>query len=326
MFAVWWLAAAQAQDLTFDAVRKVPVGSDPTITFHAAAEGLVTAQLSCGGKRWSLRRNVAAGKSATLALASLPVGAHRCSGEVRLDQPDGAWAEAPLSLEVEVLDALKWTVSPEDVDLAAKTLVVHPSRPLKAAEVELRGAGGKVLAVETAVLLDPLQPRFSWVTDEEVIVLAVTGVDEAGVRGTLELSPWHYAIPHVDVVFASGQHALDPAELPKLEQCWADVERVLAKYGSVVEIQLFVAGYTDTVGDPASNQALSERRARAIARWFEARGFPGAVWYQGFGEGVLAKPTPDETDERANRRALYLLGAERPPLGGEFPRDAWRRE
>lgn len=323
----WWLAAAAfAQDLTFDAVRRVPVGSDPTVTFRAAAEGLVTADLTCSGRRAALRTNVAAGGSATLAVPSLPVGVHRCSGTVRLDQPDGAWAEAPLSLEVEVLDALKWAVSPEDVDLAGRRLVVHPSRPLKSAEVELRGVGGKVLGVETASLVDPLHPQFTWVTDEEVVVLVVTGVDEAGVWGTLELSPWSYAIPHEDVVFATNQHDIAPSEVPKLERCWADVQRVLAKYGDVVEIQLFVAGYTDTVGDAASNQALSERRARAIARWFAARGFSGPVWYQGFGEGALAVATPDETDLAANRRALYLLAAERPAPSRDLPRGDWRRD
>ena len=33
------------------------------------------------------------------------------------------------------------------------------------------------------------------------------------------------------------------------------------------------------------------------------------IYFQGFGEEVLAKPTPDETDEPLNRRALYILSA-----------------
>ena len=81
----------------------------------------------------------------------------------------------------------------------------------------------------------------------------------------------------------------------------------------------------DTVGDAASNQGLSERRARAIAAWFRQRGFRGAVWYQGFGEGVLAVGTPDETDEPANRRAIYVLAADKPPVSDVLPRQAWKR-
>ena len=98
----------------------------------------------------------------------------------------------------------------------------------------------------------------------------------------------------------------------------------LPKYGSVVEVRLYVAGYTDTVGAAAGNQALSERRARAIATWFRNRGFTGAVQYQGFGESVLAEPTADEVDHAANRRALYILAAQTPPISTALPRSAWK--
>ncbi|MEZ4238662.1 MAG: OmpA family protein [Myxococcota bacterium] len=319
-----WIAAAWAQDLSFDAVRQVPVGSAPSVTFHAAVEGFVAAALDCGGRRFSLKQRVAAGASVTLPLEGLPAGRHRCAGQVRLERPGGDWAEAPLALDVAVLEALGWQVSPEDLDLAAHTLVVHPSRPLREAVVEVRGVGGEIVATETAVLVDPLAPTFSWTADDEVLALTVTGVDEAGISGTLALSPWHYAIPHDDVVFPTGQHTIPAAEVAKLDRCWSDVARVLDKYGDVVEIQLFVAGYTDTVGDAASNQALSERRARAIATWFVQRGFPGPVWFQGFGESALAVATADETESAANRRALYLLAAQRPATSRDLPRDAWQ--
>jgi outer membrane protein OmpA-like peptidoglycan-associated protein len=69
---------------------------------------------------------------------------------------------------------------------------------------------------------------------------------------------------------------------------------------------------------------LSERRARAIAAWFRRRGFTGPVSYQGFGETALAVPTPDETDEAANRRALYILAANPPPVSEQLPARAWK--
>jgi outer membrane protein OmpA-like peptidoglycan-associated protein len=137
------------------------------------------------------------------------------------------------------------------------------------------------------------------------------------------LSPWAYAVPHEDVVFGSGAHAIVADEVPKLERCWSDVQAVIAKYGDVVKIQLYVAGYTDTVGATGSNQQLSERRARAIAEWFRGRGFSGDIHYQGFGEGALAVPTGDEVDEGANRRALYVLAAEAPAPSAEMPAQRW---
>jgi outer membrane protein OmpA-like peptidoglycan-associated protein len=93
----------------------------------------------------------------------------------------------------------------------------------------------------------------------------------------------------------------------------------------VVEIQLYVAGYTDTVGNSASNQGLSERRAKSIARWFSTRGFAQPIHFQGFGEDALAVGTPDETDQAANRRAIYILAAQPPPTGPTLPRSAWHR-
>lgn len=326
---MWWvlIGAAHAQQaLTFDAVTRVAVGSAPSVTFRAAVDGAVSAELLCdGATRFVLSRQIPAGGSAELAMTGLAEGKHSCSGSVRFEQRSGEEASAPLSLPVEVRGPITFRVSASDVDLAAHTLVVHPSRPVAAAEVELRGAGGAVLATETATLTDRSHPTFGWVTDDEVIVLVVRVTDDAGLTATLELSPWSYAIPHEDVVFASGSSAIAAAEVGKLERCWTDVERVLAKYGSVVQIRLYVAGYTDTVGEHASNAALSEARARAIARWFAARGFPGEVYHQGFGEDVLAVATPDETDQLANRRALYLLAAEAPAISRDLPRSDWKR-
>jgi outer membrane protein OmpA-like peptidoglycan-associated protein len=210
------------------------------------------------------------------------------------------------------------------VDVAG-TLLVRPSRPLTKVDVERIGVGGVQLGGVETDLTDPSQPRARWTPDEEVLKLKVVGTDAAGLSGFLELSPWSYEVPHEDVVFASGSHALDPAELPKLEQAWRDVQAVLAKYGDVVTIQLFVAGFTDTVGAAASNEGLSQRRAQTIARWFRERGFTGAVHHQGFGERVLAVATPDETDEAANRRAVYILAAEVPPVSEGLPAQAWTR-
>ena len=61
------------------------------------------------------------------------------------------------------------------------------------------------------------------------------------------------------------------------------------------------------------------------ASWFQKRGFPGAIWVQGFGESVLAVGTPDETDEPANRRCVYVLSAQAPRPSPDLPKAAWTR-
>lgn len=330
LHAVGWLLLVPGSALAGDAVSMSGVTSvafgnqDPSLTFTSAVEGTLSVELSCAGKPFPVKRAVRPGDAVTVALKGLPMGSHRCTGTLRVDERSGAWAEMPLDVGVALLPTLDWRVSADDYSAEEHRLVVHPSRPLREAEVELIGLGGAILARETATLIDPSNPTFSWVVDDEVLKLVVTATDEAGTRGQLTLSPWSYAIPHEDVVFPSGSHDIPKAETGKLERCWSDVRATLDKYGSVVDIELFVAGYTDTVGTADSNQGLSERRARSIAGWFRARGFSGPIWYQGFGEDVLAVPTPDETDQLANRRALYVLAAQ-VPQAPELPRDDWKR-
>ena len=94
---------------------------------------------------------------------------------------------------------------------------------------------------------------------------------------------------------------------------------------SEAKINLYVGGYTDTVGDKTMNLALSDQRATAIAIWFKDKGFPGEIYAQGFGERGLAVQTPDEVDEARNRRAVYILAAEAPPTSRELPTSSWKK-
>ena len=90
-----------------------------------------------------------------------------------------------------------------------------------------------------------------------------------------------------------------------------------------MKIKLYVAGYTDTVGDKKHNYELSNRRAKAIAGYFRKKGFKFPIMFQGFGEDALKEQTPDETDNQANRRAMYVLAGDMAPSGGSFPRQSW---
>lgn len=65
-----------------------------------------------------------------------------------------------------------------------------------------------------------------------------------------------------------------------------------------------VVGHTDTVGSPAYNQRLSERRAAAVRQALVASGVPGnAISTSGVGERQLLVQTPDGVREPSNRRA-----------------------
>ncbi len=72
-----------------------------------------------------------------------------------------------------------------------------------------------------------------------------------------------------------------------------------------------VAGNTDTSGGSAYNQALSERRARAVRDGLIANGVPAdSIRMEAFGETNLAKATADGVREPLNRRADVVISFE----------------
>jgi outer membrane protein OmpA-like peptidoglycan-associated protein len=90
-----------------------------------------------------------------------------------------------------------------------------------------------------------------------------------------------------------------------------------------VDLQLYVGGYTDTVGSARDNQRLSNARARAIAQKFRKLGVALKIYYAGFGERGLLFKTADSTPEPRNRRALYVI-SNVIPSGPFFPSQSWR--
>ena len=320
--------ALAGDSVTFSAERVVTHGEgSPSITFNTAVSAQLDVTVRCGGGgTWSMRRTVSPGSSETLEFKGIAQGWHDCEGTVALRAEDGSVGEMTLPLRVGSLPKMDVNADESDLDLQANTLRVHPTRAVSSCELTVIGPRGVELAMTQADIRDPMLPTFGWdAGGQEVVKLNIICQDADGFISKLFLSPWQTSIPHEDVVFASNSAEIPPEEVHKLESSWAELAHAVELYGSVVDVQLFVAGYTDTVGDAGSNQALSQRRARAIGAWFRQRGFSGPVFYQGFGESVLAVPTPDQTDQAANRRVLYVLGGKIPSVSKDLPRQNWRK-
>lgn len=318
--------AMAADALQFEAVRTVEYGKDTArVNFKAGDAGTLDATATCGAKSWHVNARVARDSSTPLALTGLPEGVHDCHITVSFAASDGSDGSTEFDVQFAALRIIDLKATLDDIDLANGTVTVHAGRPLTDARVTVIGPRGVELDVRQADLSDPSNPIFRFdAHGQEVVKLMVEGVDGFGFATSLEMSPWSYQIPHVDVIFASDGDTIAAEEVPKLEAVWADVVRTLDLYGSVVQIELWIGGYTDTVGDAAYNRALSERRARAIAGWFRTRGFSHPIWFQGFGEDALAVSTGDNADEARNRRAQYVL-CDKPPVARDFPRSAWKK-
>lgn len=263
----------------------------------------------------------APGKGHPCALTLTAPGSSRFTGKIVVEESSGQRGELPIDVEAALLEPIALTVAPEDVDLAGKRLVVRANRPLAAVEVTLTADDGAPLgtrevdaggATRVEVPLDPERAS-------TILRIGLRGRDADNFFGGLELFPWRVDIPHEEVLFASGSDVIDAAEQPKVDASYQRIAEAVKRFGKLAPIKLFVAGHTDTVGDPASNRALSERRARAIARAFRKKGLKIPVLSAGFGEDVPMVETPDETDEPRNRRAEYIVAVDAPSIRGRSP-------
>jgi len=325
------LAVAQAQDaVSLEVVRKGQVGlSSPglVVKVNTAAPKL-NVEVACGGASANYSGGANAGDRIKLEL-EVNAGSHSCTGKLSASFEDGSAGDMPINFDVVMFPPLGVDVDKNSIDLARGAMNVMLDRPASKVEITSYGFKGETLGQGTcdAVGIAPGSPiPCEWSpAHPEVLRMEVTGHDVDGFWSQLELFPWYYEIPHEDVNFASAQAVIEPGETPKLEDAWARIQDVVSKYGSVAKVNLYIAGYTDTVGDQSSNQYLSDKRAAAIARWFQAKGFSGGLYFQGMGEKGLLVSTPDEVDEAKNRRAAYVVAAEPPPVTRQMPGVAWKK-
>ena len=111
----------------------------------------------------------------------------------------------------------------------------------------------------------------------------------------------------LSVEFATGSADLTPHARKTLDQ----LGRALAS-SDLSSFRFRIEGHTDTVGSPAVNKALSQRRAEAVAAYLEQNFGITAARLQaiGMGEEGLAVPTPPQTANAQNRRVKVVnLGA-----------------
>jgi outer membrane protein OmpA-like peptidoglycan-associated protein len=222
----------------------------------------------------------------------------------------------------------------DHLDLDRRVLQFQMSRPAGSAELTAIGEDGQPIGTGAASY-DRAAPgtwlAVSWTqpADARVLKLQLRAVAADGLVTRVELIPWSVAIDHEDVNFATNSSAIEAGEAAKLDASLTRIGEVVKRSERFVKMQLYVAGHTDTVGPAGKNLALSQGRARAIAAYFRHQGLALPIAYAGFGEQVLRVATPDETDERRNRRADYVIAPQGapPPFKGPYlkARVSWKQ-
>lgn len=256
-----------------------------------------------------------------------PEGTFSYSAQLEGQWADGAKIDLRITFESTSVEPLRLRMDKKDVDLDAQRLRFYLDRSPERVEYVVIGDGGRVLdSGESRAAVRPGEPiEIRWSSgDATVEKIQLKAFDRFGFWVGQEVIPFTVFIPHDEVEFAFGEASIPPSEEGKLDATLARLEAALDRHGGEIEIQLFVAGYTDTVGTRSANLELSERRARAIATWFRRKGVRVPIFYQGFGEDVPAVPTPDETREARNRRAIYVLSAGPPAPCQPIPADRWK--
>jgi outer membrane protein OmpA-like peptidoglycan-associated protein len=258
-----------------------------------------------------------------------PMGRYAYRGEFEAKWAGGDKSSFAMTFELTRVGKLQIEIDPKDVDLDARKMTFRISNPAKRARLTFVGTGGKVILsikkeFHGAAPGTPLKLRWKKLgRDVSYIDLKVT--DITGFWTAKRLTPFFTSVPHDDVVFDTDKWVIKRKEEPKLVNTLAKIREMLDKHGKALQVRLFVAGYTDTMSSRAHNQRLSENRARSIATWFRRKGLRIPIFYQGFGEDVLAVDTPDQTPEQRNRRALYLLATQKPAKSRQVPRDHWKK-
>lgn len=256
-----------------------------------------------------------------------PAGKYSYDVHITGEGTDGSEIDASFEAEMAVVGKLDVWVKKDRAAIAEGKLTLKGSRPIEKVHVTVYNEQNKPVH-KGMVEVGGATGNFTieWPAVEDVGAVRVKAYDVHGFWRGVELEPFWVKIPHDEVRFKFGKAEWEESEVPKLRDSLEKIREAMEKHERKgLEMQLYISGYTDTVGSAKSNRELSRKRARAIGEWFRNNGLDIPVYYQGFGEDVLAVDTPDETKNKQNRRAIYILGNAQPPTSGSIPRSNWRR-
>jgi outer membrane protein OmpA-like peptidoglycan-associated protein len=130
--------------------------------------------------------------------------------------------------------------------------------------------------------------------------------------GRLSLSELDNGVIRVSrVLYRTGEKDFDDAFRK-------DLERVLDVLRKYPQVELVIEAHTDNVGSAASNQALSEGRAKGVAAWFTQAGIEQARLLPiGFGETRPVGDNSTAEGRAANRRVDFRLNVREPALSAK---------
>jgi outer membrane protein OmpA-like peptidoglycan-associated protein len=277
--------------------------------------------------RKSTLRSLALAALLAVALVAVPsLGGAQSSGSNSQEPTAGSQEEPPPQITV---TPPRLNLRRQDVDLQNRVVSYSINRKAMRAVIEIRGMQRDLLysqEIDLGGVRAGSRLQVTWPEQSSPIALIeVSTFDENDASATFRIWPFRVEIPHQDVVFETNKWDIRESEQAKLDEAWELIKKAFEDYGQWIEAGLYVAGFTDTVGQPRDNQTLSEHRAQAIAAYFMAKGMDFPLYARGFGERCLAQQTDDSVDCEANRRAAYVLAVDPPMMCSDEGSGGWRR-
>lgn len=102
--------------------------------------------------------------------------------------------------------------------------------------------------------------------------------------------------------FPHGQAEIEPRSMDLLDA----VAKILMNSKGISK--LTIEGHTDTTGEPAANQPLSEERALAVKKYLESKGVePERLESKGFGSSQPVDTNDTEEGRAKNRRVEFKV-------------------
>lgn len=320
---------ARAQPVSFEVQGDVPVGKKPVLRVTAVQRvtDLRVELKRDDGKDFTLRQAaLSKGQAVMLPIGDGAAGKAAYQGSISAQIVGGERWSDQLSFETLVRAPIKVSYDVNHLDLDKHVLAFKLSRPAGSAELVVIGEDGKELGTGAATYKK--DPADTWLSitwtqppDARVMLMKLHVVAADGLTTSVELIPWSVTVEHEDANFSVDSAVIEPAEEAKLDASLSRIAEIVKRSERFLKMKLYVAGHTDTVGADANNRKLSQGRARAIAMYFRRKGLALPIAFAGFGETVLKIKTADGVDERANRRADYVIGpasAAAPPFQGPY--------
>ncbi len=236
---------------------------------------------------------------------------------------EGNHIELHNKMRIAVLRPLALKILKDSVDFDKRSCRISGSRNIKKVVMYLKDINGT--GFERTYEFNQPKREFKIEWEEDTVKINLKAYDQYGLWTGMEIVPWWMEIPHKEVVFDTDSAEIRKDQEYKLKEALKRIFDAIKKFKSIGPLRLYVAGYTDTVGNSEYNLKLSKMRAKSIALYFKNAGFPYTIFYKGLGEMYLKVKTEDETPEERNRRVRYILTKDFEPNDKQLPSGGWFR-